>query len=146
MTALSDDADPVSALTAQVNRFGPSAPSNLRFAQQQYPITPVLDPAVAMAAVLIYQRRATDAYNQMGDRGSADAIAKANQGLADPVGWVTANLADVTQVIAAYGDINKLPPATLPDAGTGMPGSGPDLSTLLLIAGIGIAAWMLFSR
>lgn len=130
------------ALAAQVNRFGPGAPAGYQFAQKVFPlVVSRLDADLALTAILIYQRRATDAFNQFGDEGSAQAIAKANTGFADPVGFVSGNLAEVTQAVANFADSLGLPaPVTLttgPVAATGL-----NSTTLLLGAGILAALWM----
>src|SRR5260370_315011 len=89
-----------------------------------------------MTAVLIYQRRATDGFAKFHDMGSEAAIAKANQGLADPVSFVSANLPEVTSVIAAFADSLGLPAA---DGGFLM--FGLDATALLLIAAGGFGLW-----
>ncbi len=135
---------PWGALAAQVNRFGAGAPAGYVFASQVYPVASgIPDPGLAVTAATIFQRRAADAYNQFADAGSAAAIARANQGLADPLGFVTANLAEVTSVIGAFADSLGIPPAA--GAAGATPGTiaGVDTTTLLWIAGIGLALWAL---
>jgi len=134
-------ANPFSTLASQVNRFGPSAPAAYQMTQQVFPLaTGTLDPQLAMAAVLIYQRRATEAYNQFHDAGSAQAIEAANAGFGRPVEFVTGNLAEVTQAIANFADSLGLPAAiTTSSGGTGI--GTKTLNTLLLGAGAILVLW-----
>ena len=127
------------ALIAQVNRFtGISPPPGYSFALAPFDVASVnLDPTVAITAVSIYQRRATDAYNQFHDVGSESAITKADAGFANPVAWVTANLADVTNTIQAYGDSLGIAPA----AGQTLFGASSD--TIILLGGAALALWVL---
>jgi hypothetical protein len=109
---------PVGALAQQVNRFGPSAPAAYRVVSSVFPVaTGNLTPELAMAALIIYQRRATDAYNQFHDAGSEAAISAANQGFADPVGFVAPQVAQMTQVIGGFADAVGIPPAIGTSAG-----------------------------
>jgi len=126
----------VAALAAQVNRFGAQAPSGYQFVTTPIVATGNLDVGLATVALAIYQRRATDAYNQFHDQGSAQAIQVANQALGDPVSYVGAHMADVTQIIQAFGDSLGIPPAA-GDATSG----GPSTQTLLWLAGLGLAIW-----
>lgn len=131
--------DPVADLVAQVNRFGPAAPAGLQFVQQPLPLATGISPELALAALTIYQRRSTDAFNQFHDAGSAAAIAAANLGFANPVAFVTGALSDVTRTIAGYADSMGLPNAD----GTSSTIAGIDLQTIIVVAGIGLAAWWL---
>lgn len=136
--------DTVSALVAQVNRFDAKAPSGYQFVTEPFTAPPsffgvaLLPISVALAtmALVIYQRRATDAYNQFHDAGSQQAIAAANAGFADPPGFVTDHLTDVTQTLQAFADSLGIapPPGDTPTNGGGSSG------TLLLVAGV-LAAW-----
>lgn len=127
--------DPVAQLIAQVNRFGPDAPVAVRFLTATIPAaTGTLPLAAAIAAVTIYQRAATDSYNRFHDAGSAAAIAAANKGFADPMSFVMGDIANITAAIAAYADNVGLP------ASGGLLG-GSSLSTVLLVAGVGLAVW-----
>ena len=134
--SMGDDASigsPYAQLAAQVNRFGPSAPTGLQFVSTPFPATAAtLDPALAMAAVLICQRRATDAFTQFHDAGSAAAIAAANLGLLDPVTYVNARLADTTSTVASYADSMGLPAAS---STISIPGIGDVSTTTLLMVG-----------
>jgi hypothetical protein len=131
--------DPVAALIAQVNRFGPTAPTALQFVTQPFPLATGISQGLAVVALTIYLRRSTDAFTQFHDAGSAAAIASANLGFADPVAFVTGNLADVTRTIAGYGDSLGLPASD----GTSTIMGGVDLQTVLIVAGLGLAAWWL---
>jgi hypothetical protein len=131
--------DPVADLIIQVNRFGPAAPVGLQFVQQPFPLATGISPELALAALTIYQRRSTDAFNQFHDAGSAAAIAAANLGFINPVAFVTGALADVTRTIAGYADSIGLPNAD----GTSSTIAGIDLQTVLIVAGLGVAAWWL---
>jgi len=120
----------VADLAAQVNRFGPGAPAAYQFATTPFPPSSVLDPALALTAITIYLRRATDAYNQFHDAASAAAIDKANKGFADPTTFVQANLYDVTSTIGMFADAAGLPAAA---------GSGVDTGiSPLLLGGVGL--------
>lgn len=142
--ALGDDAGaaPYAQLAAQVNRFGPGAPAGLQFTQTPFSTsTPTLDPGLALTAVVIYQRRATDAYSQFHDVGSAAAIAAANLGLVDPTAFVSARLPEVINTVASYADSVGLPPA---DGSVSIPGLGQvSVTTLLLLAGAAVAGYVL---
>ncbi len=125
----------VADLAAQVNRFGPSAPAAYQFTTTVFPPSTVLDPALALTALTIYQRRATDAYNEFRDAGSKTAIDKANKGFADPTAFVQANLYDVTSTIGMFADAAGLPASA---------GSGVDTGiNPLLIGGIGLGLLLL---
>jgi len=132
------DAEPdaIASLIRQVNRFGPTAPESLRFIPQPFPLATgnVVPPDVALAAIAIFQRRATDAWNQFHDAGSQAAIAAANAGFADPVGFVTTHLAEVTSAIAGFASAMGL---------ADPPGAGGEDSTRMLViaAGLGLALW-----
>lgn len=129
--------DPVSVLVGQVNRFtGPAAPASYRIADVPFPVASGNLALVAPSAVVLYQRAAADSFNQFGDAGSAAQIAKANQGFADPVGFVTKNMQEVTSLISALADSLSL-------ASTG---AGEDTSRMLLIVGAFVAAAWLLSR
>lgn len=127
----------VTALVGQVNRFGPSAPAAYQFATAPVVDTGKIDPTLALVALTIYQRRATDAYTQIQDAGSLAAITAANQGFSDPVGFVTAHLSDVLTAISGFGDAVGLPPAAVA-ASTPPP---LDSTTILVAAAAGIALW-----
>lgn len=136
----------VADLANQVNRFGAGAPSGYQFVTTPFP-TPLapfgiqilpLDIGLATMATTIYQRRATDAYNQFHDQGSLNAINKANAGFADPVSFVTNNLADVVTTLRAYADSLGIPPAT---SDTAVSDTGVSSGTLILAALA--AAWFL---
>lgn len=133
--------DPVAQLITQVNRFGPGAPSGSQVIDRAYPVSSgKVAPDVALSATVIYQRRAARAFEQFGDAGSAQAIAKANAGFADPVAFVTGNLAEVTQAIAGFAD------------SLGIPGAGADTVSIptsidaiplpLLLAGGAALLWL----
>jgi hypothetical protein len=129
--------DPIGQLAAQVNRFGAGAPAAYQFTTTPFPVaTGILAPDLALAAVLIYQRRATDGFSKFRDATSEALITKANQGLIDPVSFVSANLPEVTSVIAAFADSLGLPAA---DGGFLM--FGLDATALALIAAGGFGLW-----
>jgi hypothetical protein len=139
--AMGDDADPVTTLITQVNRFGPAAPAAYRIAPQVFELaTGSLAPDAALAAILIFQRRASAAYDQFHDAGSESAIARANAGFADPVTFVMGNIAEVTSAVAGYGDSVGLPPAA------GAPAVSSGTSMLLVAAGIGLVLWWMMRK
>ncbi len=135
--------DPVAQLAAQVNRFGPGAPAAYQFTSKAFPLASgVVNPELALVALTIYQRRATEGYSQIHDAGSLAAITRANLGYGDPVGFVTANLADVLTTVGGFADSLGLPG---PDAGDGTIAgtfAGIDTRTLLLVAGGALVLWM----
>lgn len=116
VSSLGDDsglANPIRTLTAQVNRFGAGAPAGYQFVTTPFDLDAVtLSPDLALAATVIYQRRATDAYNQFHDAGSAQAIADANAGLTSPVGFVSTRMADVISTVGQFADALGLPQAS----------------------------------
>lgn len=115
--------DPATVLRAQVNRFwGAAVPDAYRFGPDadKLPTSGPIDVNVATRAVLIVQKRAAEAY-ATDPTGATDLLNKANQGFADPVGWVNKNLDMVTQTVTIYGDIHGVPAATLPGQTLGIP-------------------------
>ncbi len=106
------EAPSVATLAAQVNRFGVAAPAAYRFVTTPYTASDTLTPALALTALTIYLRRATEAYASFHDEGSEQAIAAANAGFANPTGFVTNNLGAVTQAVALFADSLGLPGAT----------------------------------
>lgn len=136
------------ALVAQVNRFNTQAPSGYQFVTEPFtaPVSvlgitllPVSLPLATMA-LTIYQRRATDAYNQFHDAGSLQAIATANAGYADPVKFVTDHMAEVTQTLQAFADSLGIPP--VPSEASTLD-TGVSTGTLLLAGGILVAWWLM---
>lgn len=129
--------DPVAALIGQVNRFtGPGVTAAYRVAETPFTVATGNLALIAPVAVVLYQRAATDSYNQSGDRGSAQQIDKANAGFADPTGFVSTNMAEVTNMIASLADSLGLADAD--------GGQGADMTrAALIVAGIAFVAWML---
>lgn len=133
-------------LVDQVNRFGSGAPSAYQFVTTPFTAPPAvfgislmpMSIGLATVALTIYQRRATDAYNQFHDAGSQQAITAANAGMADPVGFVTSHLADVTQTLQAFADSLGIPPAGSGATTDTGPSGGP-----LLIGAVILAVWWL---
>jgi len=134
---LGDVVGPGLDLADQVNRFGAAAPSAYQFVSTPFPRSPTVSLGLATAALTIYQRSATDAYAHFHDQGSLQAIDKANAGFADPVAFVTNNMAEVLTVLHAFADSLGLPPAG--DAAT-PDGDGLSTGTLLLAA---LVVWWL---
>lgn len=136
------------ALAAQVNRFGTGAPSGYQFVTEPFTAPPAffgvplmpIGIGLATMALTIYQRRATDAYNQFHDAGSQQAITAANAGFSDPVGFITGHLAEVTRTLQAFADSLGIPPAP-GDAPTEGPSAGP-----IAIGAVIIAVWWLMER
>lgn len=118
MGAFESTSDPVAQLIAEVNRFGPKAPTGLQYVPTVYPLATGKVPAdVAASAAFIYHRRAQDAVLKFGDKGSRDLLSRASVGLGNPTAFVNDNLADVTSVIKSYADANGLPASQLTIAG-----------------------------
>jgi hypothetical protein len=149
MGDITADATPAD-LVAQVNRFGAGAPSGYKFVTDPFtaPVAVLgvtllpIGIGLATTAVTIYQRRATDAYNQFHDAGSEQAIADANAGFADPVGFVTTHLGQITQTLQTFADSLGIPPAASSSVAPDDSSSG---NTLMLAAGI-LAVWWLMER
>jgi len=116
---------PVDQLALQVNRFGPDAPAAYQFHTTAFATGNPLDLDLASTAMLIYQRRAIDSYAKFADAASQKLIDNANAGMSDPVGWVTANLADVTATVKGYGDSVGLPAAAGASLVDQITGGGP---------------------
>jgi hypothetical protein len=96
---------------------------------------------LATAALTIYQRRATDAYNQFHDAGSQVAITTANAGFADPVAFVTGHLSEVTQTLQQFADSLGIPAASSGAPADTGPSGGP-----LLIGAVIVGVWWLMER
>ena len=127
--------DPVSGLISQINRFtGPDAPDGYRVADAPWGVASGNLALVAPVAVVLYQRAATDSYNQFHDAGSATQITKANAGFTDPSGWVTKNMAEVTTLITSLADSLSLPMGAATSGTT---------STVLIIGVLAAAVWLL---
>lgn len=139
------DGGSVSALVDQVNRFGPGAPFGYQFVTEPFTAPPepfgirLLPISVGLAtiALTIYQRRATDAYNQFHDNGSQQAIAAANAGFADPVTFVSGHLAQITSTLQAFADSLGIP------ATSGAPSEAQDGISTGTLAIAALAAWWL---
>lgn len=130
--------DPIATLAAQVNRFGAAAPAAYRFVTT--PVAPPMNPALALAALTIYQRRATDAYSQFHDVGSEMAINAANAGFSDPVSFVTGRLPEVITTVGAFADALGLPP---PGSASGGPEGGSSVGAIVLAAGFFGLWWLM---
>jgi hypothetical protein len=134
---------PVDALVNQINRFGPAAPPAWRIVDRTFSV-PVasgkIDMATALWAVIIYQRRAAEAYKQIKDAGSEAAVNRANAGFADPVAFVTSNLAEVTTTIGSFADSLGLPGPVYGGGGGGGLPSGHQM--LLVAAGTALVLWL----
>lgn len=133
----------VAALVGQLNRFAPpAAPVEHQVLKAALPLaTGNVTMDVALPAVVLYQRRATAAYQQFQDAGSLAVLEQANQAFTSPVAFVTANLANVTNTIASYGDSVGLAPAA-----SGASGGGVDVTQLAVLAGVGLAVWWMMRK
>lgn len=120
-------------LAKQVNRFGPSAPAAYQFAPTAFVGADPVSQALALTAVLIMQRRATDAFSQFHDAGSEAAISEANMALNDPIVYVTTHIGQVTKTIEAYADSLGLPGQSLSSTIASM-----SPLTLAAVAGAGL--------
>lgn len=120
--------DPNTLLRSQVNRFlSPLTPAALQLGTTPVAPTGPLDLQTATYAAVIYQRRATDAYAADPTQGAM--VDRANSALADPLGFVSANIDEVTQTVMTYGDLNGVPPASISGTILGIP------TTYVLAAG-----------
>lgn len=131
----------VAELVRQVNRFGPGAPAGYQIVATPVLASGNIDLALAVPALTIYQRRATDSYNQFHDAGSAAAIASANQGFADPVAFVTGNLSDVLTSVTQLANALGLPDPSAGGGAASLMDGGPNM--LLVAAGLGLLLWVL---
>jgi hypothetical protein len=131
--------DPVAVLAAQVNRFGASAPPGYQIVTT--PFTAPMSVGLAIAALTIYQRRATDGYNQFHDAGSQAAIDAANAGFADPVSFVTAHLSEVISTVTAFADSLGLPSTS----GVGPATDNSSTESILMAVGF-LGLWWLLER
>lgn len=140
---LGDTSDPVAALVAQVNRFGPSAPATYRYVSTTYPVaTGTVPAAVAVSAAFLLLRRAQDAVVRYGDTASAALMQKALAATANPQAYVQANLQAVTVEIAAFADTLGIP-------ASGGLGTIAGIPITTVVAGIGGAlalGWVLLGR
>lgn len=142
--------DQANALIAQVNRFmGSDVPAAYRLtgmAASSYPTNGTLTPDVAMAALILFQRRAADAYSSATDAttkaGAQMMIAQADSGFADPLGFVTSNIGPVTSTLTTYGDLHGVAKA---QSTTTILGSSVDTTTIAIGAAVVAALW-LFAR
>lgn len=133
--------DQSALVRAQVNRFwGEAVPLAYRFGpdSDKLPTSGPIDLALATRAVLIVQKRAVEAY-AADPSGAADLLAKANQGFADPVGWLNKNLDMALQTMTIYGDVHGVPKATVPGAVLGM-------STPILLGIVALGAFLLLRK
>jgi len=121
---------PAAVLARQVNRFM-AAKVPYQFITAPLPIGNQVTPELALAAVLIYQRKATDSFTQFHDEGSRLAIEAANMAFANPVSFVSSRMAEMTNAVSGMADSLGLPAAASDDQIVGM-----SKSTLLLIAGV----------
>lgn len=110
--------DPIAALVAQVNRFARTdIPAAYKLVDQPYPVPTdgQIPVDLATSAVLIMQRAALDPFMQGTGTGSVKSLAIDSVALADPVTYVTGNLATVIQQVGLYADSVKLPAASSTD-------------------------------
>jgi hypothetical protein len=133
----------VGDLASQVNRFGAKAPAGYQFVTTPFPTSlSALSLDLAIAAVTIAQRAATDSYEKFHDQGSAQAIDAANAGFSNPIPFVNANMASVTQTIANLGDSLGLPPASASTVDIAGLGFEPTTLLLLVAGGVALYYWM----
>jgi hypothetical protein len=133
--------DQSALLRAQVNRFwGAGVPETYRFGSDsdKLPATGPIDLDLATRAVLIVQRRAAEAY-AADPAGAADLLNKANQGFADPVGWLNKNLDMALRTMTIYGDVHGVPKATVPGEVLGV-------STPILLWIVALGAFLLLRK
>lgn len=141
MGAFESTKDPTAILIAEVNRFGPGAPSSLQYVTTPYPLaTGTVPAAVAVAALHIARRRAEDGVIKFADKGSADLLKRLSSAFGDPVGFVTKNIGEITGAVKGYADANGLPASKLSIAG-----KVADLvGTPLMLAAVGAGLLLFF--
>lgn len=130
---------PAAALVRQVNRFV-KAPVAYQFVTTPIAPTDIVTPELALAAVLIYQRSATDSFAKFHDDGSRQAIEAANAAFSNPVAFVSSRMGEVTTTAANMADS-----LGLPGAGGGLVG-GMSTSTIVLIVGLVGAMFFMHKR
>jgi hypothetical protein len=100
----------VARLQAQINRF----------LSPGIPVTGVLDARTAGAAMAVMLQRFTRAFiDDPANRATAALFVEANKNLAQPVPWVQARLAEITDTIRDFGDYTGRPPARSNAAASG---------------------------
>lgn len=132
---------PVDDLAAQVNRFGPTAPEPHRIAPISFATSgqTAVTMELAVPAIVIAHRRANEAYIRFGDQGSLQAIDAISAGYANPVGYVTSHLVELTSTLRAYGDSLGLPVAAVEGEMFGIP-------TTYVLIGVAFALMLMFKK
>jgi hypothetical protein len=131
----------VDELAAQVNRFGPTAPEPHRIAPIRFATSgqTAVTMELAVPAIVIAHRRANEAYVRFGDQGSLQAIGTITAGYANPVGYVTSHLGELTSTLRAYGDSLGLPAAVAESEVLGIP-------TTYVLIGVALVLMLLFNK
>lgn len=106
--------DPIVYLRAQLNRFTAAggAPYAFQYATAPLQLTPVMDATVAQRALFVLSMRAGYAATMAADPATSSLLATYAQAWTNPTGYVTANLALVTDVVRLFADSQRIPAAT----------------------------------
>ena len=141
--------DQVNTLIAQINRFfDPQTPdayklTGFNVAASGFPTNGTIDIGVAMAALTLVNKRATDAYNNakttVDKAGASVMISQLGPAWQDPINFVTTNIGSITATIATYADLHGVPKAQ------GSLLGGVDTTTILIGATVVAALWI-FAR
>lgn len=139
--------NPALYLRAQLNRFTAAggAPYQFQFATSPLPLTTVLDAEVASRALFVLNMRAGYAQTMAADPATAALLRTYASAWSNPLGYVTANLALVTDVVRLFADSQKLPAAKGVPQYVKIPGLGDVRQETVVIAGA-VAALIYFTR
>lgn len=139
-------ADKANTLILQINRFlDPTTPAayqltGFNVGANGFPTNGTIDQGVAMAAMALMQRRATDAYSNakstVDKAGAAALISQVNQGWSDPVSFVNGSIDSITATIATYADLHGVAKAASSTI------AGIDTTTILIGAAVVAALWI----
>lgn len=105
--------NPVLYLRAQLNRFTASggAPAQFQYATSPLALTTMMDAEVASRAIWILNMRAGYAQTLAPDPATKELLKTYASAWRDPVGYVTANLSLVTDVVRLFADSQRIPAA-----------------------------------
>lgn len=142
--AAAASSEAVMHLQAELNRFGPSAPTGLRFVPVPYKVDGLLTTDQAAHVVAILQWRYQNALSQFPGE-SPTVIAKLKQvtsadAVKTPTVWVLSDLDSVTTLLQRFGDAKGLP-AALPISIMAVLNDPVSLTVIAVAAGVGLYFW-----
>lgn len=138
--------DPALYLRAQLNRYTTAGGASLEqspIAPDALPLTTTIDAATASRALFVLGRRAGDAAQTFSDPATKALMLTYATAWSNPVGYVTANLPAVIDVVRLYADKKGLPAAKGVPTIIGGVAVTPD--KLLVVGGV-VAAYYLFVK